>query len=98
MLNQVPASPSMRTVWVKTRDGHWQSGKIQIRLVSAETKPGCGDYVFRRYGIWVKHRGRWRQGFPRSRPWTHGSLGSAKVGAAKTSVFVLEDGTEVKRA
>jgi len=96
-LNQVPAVPSMQSVWKETKYGHVQCGDVQIRLMREWWSDGPGSYRFRTYGLWVKHKGRWRRCWAKGRMGDYGGLGSAKIGASRTKTFVLQTGEEVTK-
>jgi len=96
-LNQVPAVPSKMSVWKVTDAGHHQCGDVQIRLMREWWSNGPGTYLFKQYGLWVKHKGKWRRCWAKGRMHDYGGLGSAKIGASRTKTFVLQTGEEVTK-
>jgi hypothetical protein len=56
-------------------------GNVMVKCIEAYTSPGCGDYVFHRWAIFLRIKDQWIQVHPKTRPYPYGSIFAAKVGA-----------------
>lgn len=67
--------------WTKMEDGSFRSGNVLIRCDERES---FGGYTFERWNIYrVEENGTLTRIWCKSRPWSYGRSGQAKIGASR---------------
>ena len=67
--------------WKKLKNGSFRCGNVLLRCDEVDLQ---GGYPFQRWNIYlVGPRGKLTRVHPKSRPWSYGRSGQAKIGASR---------------